>query len=930
MVEKITPTTAALREKVQRVVDDLWKFYPDGKITSLQAEHKGLANRLGEVWKEIGYQSREDFLSAYGLEFVYKTGSQGGRPPTFDPDELLAELEMRYEGVEKPSAVGILMFENPDLKGNIKTLQNKATELYGKSFGQVLVERGILGSSARVANTISDDDIRAMVVKLKCVYADSDKRVSTVAALKRLHPEYKAEFAAFTGRCEILYGKTPKNLLIEKGILALSKDLVMDAGDEEINEAIRSLGEAICGLPEEKKPKTLTDLQEKYPQYKELIKVGKQKGLIDKEFMQTLGILRPTKALFKRICVRNAEVGSLAADYLSVADDALITPDGDSGLLPPFVAGIDVNNKVELCETIIFASDAGAKLMKVGVEFGVRSAKVSKWWGSGEFGSLEVMSSPPHILESAYAGKMFERGEEPLESSPLDSYAKAAVLSVVDDLAKLRVRYIAPLRRETLAYVLRAMGYVDKDDARGNMAWRFRLWKAQMDGVEPEPNAVSARAAAGNEDMAEDAGHIGTGQPESAECPDEAASPAESPEKPETAVEDDEERSKCEVEEGERKRIAEEEKHRVLEEARKKAEEDRLRKEAEEAERRRLEEERRKAEEEACRAKEEAARKEKEKFDLAKKKIESFAKLIEANEEKLEAAKCIESTPSEKRAANLTKELAKMRKEFEGLGIFAFSRKKELTASIQAKAAEFEAVKARIPAEKKAADDQREKDVSAVEAELKKLREEAAPYIAVVSKNALATLSGAEVGETIQFGNFPQDSGSATPTPIEWRVLEDEDGVMLLLSTKVLDRMKFNADDSRGNNYAHSDLRDWMKGTFAPTAFDASERLLLDGEPFVLDVNTFEKHFPTPGGRQCGATPYAVSKGANRDRRGMTFFWLATPYGSKCSCFVNPSGYIMGKGGDIYVLGIGSVDCIGQEVYYESGVRPAIRVKANL
>ena len=252
------------------------------------------------------------------------------------------------------------------------------------------------------------------------------------------------------------------------------------------------------------------------------------------------------------------------------------------------------------------------------------------------------MSSPAYMFESAYTGGIFDQGEEGLAASPLDGFAKAKVLSVMDGLAKLRVRYVAPLRGETLAYVLRSMGYIDEDDVRGNMAWRFRLWKAQMDGVEPAPSVAPAKATAVEENAAEDANQTKAEQPESEEYPVEADVSVESSEEPETelakkgeavasafgvgssnkhtsdtrasftfgvsskgvkaensgnkTIEMQEARAKREAEEIERKRIEDEEKRKAEEEVRKKAEEERLHEDAEEAERKRLEEERRKAE----------------------------------------------------------------------------------------------------------------------------------------------------------------------------------------------------------------------------------------------------------------------------------------------------------------------------------------------
>lgn len=67
---------------------------------------------------------------------------------------MLDALAEKYRDREKPSAMGALLFENPEYKGSLKTLQNKAQELFGMSLVKyfrsigIMAEKGSLRSRA--------------------------------------------------------------------------------------------------------------------------------------------------------------------------------------------------------------------------------------------------------------------------------------------------------------------------------------------------------------------------------------------------------------------------------------------------------------------------------------------------------------------------------------------------------------------------------------------------------------------------------------------------------------------------------------------------------------------------------------------------------------------------------------------------------------
>ena len=134
MVERIIPKTPALAARERKAIEDLRALFPDGNVAGLDGKDKALGKRLSKLYRSLGYGSRADMIAALG----FRQDPTMGRPVTTDPEALFAELQKRYEGKPKPTAMGILMHDNPDLSGTIKTVQNKCNELYGHT---ITVER---------------------------------------------------------------------------------------------------------------------------------------------------------------------------------------------------------------------------------------------------------------------------------------------------------------------------------------------------------------------------------------------------------------------------------------------------------------------------------------------------------------------------------------------------------------------------------------------------------------------------------------------------------------------------------------------------------------------------------------------------------------------------------------------------------------------
>jgi len=151
-----------VKNKVESIVRRLEQYYPNRVINgSIQNSHKNLSQDISGMYQWLGYKDNGEFLAAYGFSYVI---NNVGRPET--AMDVIPELKKRYAVGPKPKSIGILMFENPDLKGQIKTLQNKANELFGMTLKVYFQQEGIIevgsgasqsrGSSSRGGATQSE------------------------------------------------------------------------------------------------------------------------------------------------------------------------------------------------------------------------------------------------------------------------------------------------------------------------------------------------------------------------------------------------------------------------------------------------------------------------------------------------------------------------------------------------------------------------------------------------------------------------------------------------------------------------------------------------------------------------------------------------------------------------------------------------------
>ncbi len=101
-------------------------------------------------------------------------------------------------------------------------------------------------------------------------------------------------------------------------------------------------------------------------------------------------------------------------------------------------------------------------------------------------------------------------------------------------------------------------------------------------------------------------------------------------------------------------------------------------------------------------------------------------------------------------------------------------------------------------------------------------------------------------GDYIIFGHYEQDGDTSNgPEPIEWEVLDEYDGGMLLISRYILDAVPYNTEKI-DITWEKSSIRYWLNEDFYYDAFDADEQR---GIVKVKLSNPYNACWGTKGGK---------------------------------------------------------------------------------
>lgn len=196
------------------------------------------------------------------------------------------------------------------------------------------------------------------------------------------------------------------------------------------------------------------------------------------------------------------------------------------------------------------------------------------------------------------------------------------------------------------------------------------------------------------------------------------------------------------------------------------------------------------------------------------------------------------------------------------------------------------------------------------------------PFVAT-AESSDSSASDVKVGDVIVFGHYEQDNVKSNGSePIEWRVLDVNDGVAFLISVYALDCKQYNTEYI-DITWANCFLRRWLNNQFYKAAFSEDERdavilshidnslaqsrddwVRCEGKPtedyvFLLSYAEGVRYFKDDKDRQCIPTAFALRAGAQDssgflvDGQRPCWYWLRTPgHNARNSCVVIDSGIL--------------------------------------
>ncbi len=285
-------------------------------------------------------------------------------------------------------------------------------------------------------------------------------------------------------------------------------------------------------------------------------------------------------------------------------------------------------------------------------------------------------------------------------------------------------------------------------------------------------------------------------------------------------------------------------------------------------------------------------------------------KALDTETEKAEKAYLAEKEKLEKiqedtEINHIQKELQAKKQEVVSLGLFKRREKEFLIEQI-------------TDLEKRIRNRQREiqtqqEVVSEKEKKLEEKRKKAADYELVWKKERRESIQERleivtvlfEEKDTIRFGRYQQNHDIQ---PIEWKILEKENGKALLISKYALDCRPYHVFHS-STSWEKCMLRKWLNTNFLEKAFTSKEQSMIQStvtsvssgksisdQVFLLSDEEAMLYFDSDSTRQCQLTNYARVQGASTDG-SYCWWWLRSPgIDLNRAQFVSPNGSVNSYG----------------------------------
>lgn len=505
-MEPIKIEDPKLAAKVDRIIEQLKEYYPDGKVVRIGNDHKKLSERIGKVYKEIGYQSRDDFFTAYGFEVVRR---KPGHPFTTDAKEVLAELHRRYDGKALCTTTKELIEENPDLKGKLKTLQNNSVKDFGDGFKNILVGEGLLAVRERVASReFTREEMDEALKDLEGKVKESGNRLTTIADLKKAYPDYARAIAFLPKVCDGWYSAAPSSVLHQRGILAHSYDA---------EKLIEWLKESYSSRPDNEKPASVEDIISANADRRAELRSAQRtwKSNHDETFFECLkknGVIRMSdldlREKFKEtapLCVRNAALDELVSLWKRVGGPKALARAKEGHLaLPERVLAIDIDCGVEIRRSFFHAvaNEDDISLHEVNAGMPLSCAASYPYMNFETLdGCLLSNRSPSHAFCPVLFDEYDDYAEGVHKGSSVAGLVGAWVESISHEaggcvLVCIRFDYPHKLTTQTMINLLYKNGVLTDDDMLGGDDWRTREYeKLPFEGAALADDSASDSAS---------------------------------------------------------------------------------------------------------------------------------------------------------------------------------------------------------------------------------------------------------------------------------------------------------------------------------------------------------------------------------------------------------------------------------------------------
>lgn len=493
-MEPIKIEDPKLAAKVDRIIEQLKEYYPEGKVVRISSDHKKLSERIGKVYKEIGYQSRDDFFTAYGFE-----ANKAGHPFTTDAKEVLAELHRRYDGKALCATTKELIEENPDLKGKLKTLQNNSVKDFGDGFKNILVGEGLLAVKERVAaREFTREEMDEALKDLEGKVKASENQPTTIAELKKAYPDYARAIAFLPKVCDEWYGAAPSHVLRQRGILVHSYDA---------EKLIEWLKESYSSRPDNEKPASVEDIISANADRRAELRSAQRtwKSNHDETFFECLkknGVIRMSDLDLREkiketapLCVRNAALDELISLWKRVGGPKALARAKEGHLaLPERVLAIDLDCGVEIRRSFFHAvaneNDISLHEVKAGMPLSCATS-----YPYMNFETLDGCLLSNRSLSHAFLPVLFDEYDDYAEGVHKGSSFADLVGAWIENISHeaggrvlvcIRFDYPHKLTTQTMINLLYKNGVLTDDDMLGGDDWRKREYeKLSFEGDAP-------------------------------------------------------------------------------------------------------------------------------------------------------------------------------------------------------------------------------------------------------------------------------------------------------------------------------------------------------------------------------------------------------------------------------------------------------------